>query len=259
MKAVILAGGFGTRISEETDNLPKPMVRIGGKPILWHIMKLYSRHGINDFIICLGYKGYLIKDYFANYYRHTSDVTYDMKNNSEQIHSNSAEPWCVTLVETGLHSMTGGRIRRVRRYLDDSEPFCLTYGDGLSDVDISALVAFHKSHGKLATVTAVQPVGRFGLLDIGAEGQVRDITEKPRGDGQFINGGFFVLSPGVFDRIDGDDTVWEQEPLPRLAREGQLMSYQHEGFWQPMDTLRDRRMLEELWHEGAAPWKTWHD
>ena len=259
MKAVILAGGMGTRISEETDILPKPMVRIGEKPVLWHIMKHYAHFGIQDFVICLGYKGYAIKEYFANYYHHHSDVTFDLRNHTEVIHSNMAEPWRVTLVETGQHSMTGGRIKRVLPYLEAGEPFCLTYGDGLADIDIGALVAFHKQHGKLATVTAVQPVGRFGLLDIAAGGRVNSIVEKPKGDGAFVNGGFFVLSPEVVGLIDGDDTVWEQTPMQRLAERGELMSFTHEGFWQPMDTLRDKRHLESLWHSGHAPWKLWHD
>jgi glucose-1-phosphate cytidylyltransferase len=259
MKAVILAGGFGTRISEETDAIPKPMIRIGDKPVLWHIMKLYSHYGINDFIICLGYKGYQIKEYFAHYYRHMSDVTIDLRSNTEEIHSNSAEPWRVTLVETGLSTMTGGRIKKIKRYLDGDEPFCLTYGDGLADVDIGALVDFHKAHGKLATVTAAQAVGRFGLLDMGAQGKVHGFFEKPKGDGAFVNGGFFVLSPRVLDGIAGDDTVWEKEPLEALTQAGELMAYTHRGFWHPMDTMRDKRYLEGLWDEQCAPWKQWND
>ena len=259
MKAVILAGGMGTRISEETDHLPKPMVRIGERPILWHIMKLYAHFGIEEFIICLGYKGYAIKEYFANYYHHQSDVTFDLRNHTEVLHTNTTEPWRVTLVDTGLHSMTGGRLKRVAPYLDPGESFCLTYGDGLANVDIGALVQFHQRHGKLATVTAVQPVGRFGLLDIGVGGRVNDIIEKPKGDGAYVNGGFFVLSPKVLDMIGGDDTVWEQGPLPQLAQRGELMSFTHEGFWHPMDTLCDKRYLEGLWHTGAAPWKLWHE
>lgn len=255
MKAVILAGGLGTRLSEETQLRPKPMIEIGGKPILWHIMKIYSSHGVNEFIVCLGYKGYLIKEYFANYYLHMSDVTFDMVANKMEIHQNSAEPWRVTLVDTGEKTMTGGRLKRVRQYLGE-EDFCFTYGDGVADVDIGKLIGFHRGHGKLATVTAVQPPGRYGALDL--EGNaVRGFMEKPQGDGGWINGGFFVLSPRVVDRIAGDDTPWEAEPLTGLAAEGNLMAFEHEGFWQPMDTLREKNYLDELWRTGKAPWKTW--
>ena len=256
MKAVILAGGLGTRLSEETATRPKPMVEIGGKPILWHIMKMYSRHGIDDFVICCGYKGYVIKEYFANYFLHMSDVTFDMANNRMEVHHERAEPWKVTLVDTGDTSMTGGRLRRVSDYVRDEDAFCFTYGDGVSDIDISASIAFHRAHGKAATLTATYPPGRFGALDIVA-GQVRSFTEKPRGDGALINGGFFVLSPRVLDYLENDMTVWEREPLQRLAEDGQLMSFQHDGFWQPMDTLRDKVYLEELWQSGEAPWKKW--
>ncbi|PCH54301.1 MAG: glucose-1-phosphate cytidylyltransferase [Flavobacteriaceae bacterium] len=255
MKAVILAGGLGTRISEETHLKPKPMIEIGGKPILWHIMKIYSAHGINDFIICLGYKGYLIKEYFANYFLHTSDVTFDMNDNSMQIHQNTAEPWKVTLVDTGENSMTGGRLKRVADYIGD-EDFCFTYGDGVSDVNISELISFHKEQGNQATVTAVQPPGRFGSLDVSGY-KIIDFEEKPHGDGSWINGGYFVLSPKVLDRIEGDQTSWEQEPLKSLALDGQLAAYRHAGFWQPMDTQRDKALLEELWKSEAAPWKVW--
>ncbi|PYC21079.1 glucose-1-phosphate cytidylyltransferase [Aquipseudomonas alcaligenes] len=256
MKAVILAGGLGTRISEESHLKPKPMIEIGGKPILWHIMKQYSAHGIQDFVICLGYKGYAIKDFFANYFLHTSDVTFDMRNNQMEVHQNYSEPWRVTLVDTGEDTMTGGRLRRVGRFLEQEEAFCFTYGDGVSDLDISALVAFHKRHGKHATVTAVQPPGRYGAL--AREGdQVTGFVEKPRGDGGWINGGFFVLSPKVLLCIADDSTSWEVEPLAQLAGEGQLMAYQHEGFWHPMDTLRDKNYLEQLWQSGEAPWKQW--
>ncbi len=255
MKAVILAGGLGTRISEETSIKPKPMIEIGGRPVLWHIMKSYSAHGIHDFIICLGYKGYMIKEYFANYFLHMSDITIDLKHNQVETHQNSAEPWRVTLVDTGDGTMTGGRIKRVRQYLDN-ENFCLTYGDGVSDVDIGALVAFHKAQNTLATLTGVQPPGRFGALNM-AENKITSFQEKPQGDGGWINGGFFVLSPKVIDYIDGDATVWEREPMERLAREGELSAYLHRGFWQPMDTLRDKNHLEELLASGKAPWKTW--
>ncbi|MBB1519623.1 glucose-1-phosphate cytidylyltransferase [Aquipseudomonas guryensis] len=256
MKAVILAGGLGTRISEESHLKPKPMIEIGGKPILWHIMKQYSAHGIQDFVICLGYKGYAIKDFFANYFLHTSDVTFDMRSNQMEVHQNYSEPWRVTLVDTGEETMTGGRLRRVGRFLEQDEAFCFTYGDGVSDLDIAALVAFHKQHGKYATVTAVQPPGRYGAL--AREGdQVTGFVEKPRGDGGWINGGFFVLSPKVLPYIDKDATTWEAEPLDQLASEGQLMAYQHEGFWHPMDTLRDKNYLEQLWQSGEAPWKQW--
>ncbi len=256
MKAVILAGGLGTRISEETDLKPKPMVEIGGKPILWHIMKMYSAHGINDFVICCGYKGYVIKEYFANYFLHMSDITFDMKDNQMIVHNQRSEPWVVTLVDTGIDSMTGGRLARVSEYLKDEEVFCLTYGDGVSDVNISELIAFHKEHGKDATLTAVYPPGRFGALDI-IDNQIKQFTEKPKGDGALINGGFFVLSQKVLKRISGDDTVWEQEPLKGLAEDDNLMAYTHEGFWQPMDTLRDKMYLQELWDQGSAPWKVW--
>lgn len=256
MKAVILAGGLGTRFSEETSLRPKPMIEIGGKPILWHIMKMYSNHGVNDFIICCGYKGYMIKEYFANYFLHTSDITVDMRENKVEVHERRAEPWTVTLVDTGEASMTGGRIKRVQRYLDPEEPFLLTYGDGVSDVDIAATIRFHAEHGRMATLTATYPPGRFGAVDI-VDGQVHAFTEKPQGDGGMINGGFFVLSPKVLDYIAEDATIWEQEPLKRLAAEGQLMAFPHEGFWQPMDTLRDKINLESLWDAGAAPWKTW--
>jgi len=256
MKAVILAGGLGSRLSEETTIKPKPMVEIGGKPILWHIMKMYSQHGITDFIVCCGYKGYVIKEYFANYFLHQSDVTFYMKDNSMKVHEMRAEPWTVTLVDTGDHSMTGGRLRRVGRYLKNEDAFCFTYGDGLSDVNISELVAFHKQHGKDATLTSVYPPGRFGALDI-QKNKVIQFTEKPKGDGALINGGFFVLSPKVLDRIHGDDCIWEREPLQGLSADGNLMSFTHEGFWQPMDTLRDKMHLQRLWDENKAYWKTW--
>lgn len=256
MKAVILAGGLGTRLSEETVVKPKPMVEIGGKPILWHIMKMYSAHGINDFVICCGYKGYVIKEYFANYFLHMSDVTFHMAENRMEVHEKRAEPWNVTLVDTGDASMTGGRLKRVAEYVKDDEAFLFTYGDGVSDVDIKASIDFHMSHGKLATLTATYPPGRFGALDI-QNNQILSFKEKPRGDGALINGGFFVLSPKVIDLIDNDATTWEQEPLMALAEQGQLMAYEHGGFWQPMDTLRDKHYLEELWQKGKAPWKVW--
>lgn len=255
MKTVILAGGMGTRISEETHLKPKPMVEIGGKPVLWHIMKSYSAYGIHDFIICLGYKGYLIKEYFANYFLHNSNVTFDMRDNSMKVHENSAEPWKVTLVDTGEKTMTGGRLKRVAPYLDN-EPFCFTYGDGLSDVDIGALVKFHKKQKTLATVTSVQPPGRFGALSMEGN-KIIAFEEKPQGDGSWINGGFFVLSPKVLDYIGNDTTIWEREPLQRLSEEGQLSAFLHHGFWQPMDTLRDRIHLEQLWESQNAPWKVW--
>jgi glucose-1-phosphate cytidylyltransferase len=255
MKAVILAGGLGTRISEETAVKPKPMIDIGGKPVLWHIMKLYSHHGITDFVICLGYKGYVIKEYFANYFLHMSDVTFDMASNRMEIHQNSVEPWKVTLVDTGDKTMTGGRLKRVARYLGEGD-FCFTYGDGVADVDVRKLAAFHRAHGKLATVTAVQPPGRYGALEMEGDG-VRGFMEKPQGDGGWINGGFFVLSTRVIDYIEGDTTSWESDPLEALARDRQLAAFQHRGFWQPMDTLRDRNHLEELWQSGRAPWKVW--
>jgi glucose-1-phosphate cytidylyltransferase len=256
MKAVILAGGLGTRISEETHLRPKPMIEIGGKPILWHILKIYSYYGINEFVICCGYKGYLIKEYFANYFLHMSDVTFHMRTNSMEVHHKNAEPWEVTVVDTGEQTLTGGRLKRVRDYVGDSS-FCFTYGDGLSNVQINELIKKHKENNKLATVTAVQPPGRYGLLDMDKSGSVKGFQEKPQGDGGWINGGFFVLEPAVFDLIEGDSTTWEQEPLQRLAADGQLQAYQHRGFWQPMDTLRDRVYLEELWASGKAPWKLW--
>ncbi len=256
MKAVILAGGLGTRLSEETSLKPKPMVEVGGKPVLWHIMKIYSQYGVNDFIICCGYKGYVIKEYFANYFLHTSDVTFDMKNNQMKVHHQRAEPWTVTLVDTGEDTMTGGRLKRVAPYLKDEDAFCFTYGDGVADVDIGKLIEFHKQHGKQATLTSTYPPGRFGALDIQND-QIQHFKEKPKGDGAMINGGFFVLSPSVIERITGDMTTWEQEPLMTLAEDGELMAYQHHGFWQPMDTLRDKNYLEGLWQSGKAPWKTW--
>jgi glucose-1-phosphate cytidylyltransferase len=256
MKAVILAGGLGTRISEETHLKPKPMIEIGGKPVLWHIMKLYSAYGVNEFVICCGYKGYVIKEYFANYFLHMSDVTFDMANNAMEVHQRHAEPWRVTLVDTGEETMTGGRLLRVADYVRSEEAFCFTYGDGVADVDISAALAFHRSHKKLATVTAVQPPGRYGALTI-AGNRVQGFTEKPRGDGGLINGGFFVLSPMCLDRIIDDSTSWELEPLTSLAADGQLMAFEHDGFWQPMDTLREKNMLEDLWQSGKAPWKVW--
>ncbi|MBA5237960.1 MULTISPECIES: glucose-1-phosphate cytidylyltransferase [Pectobacterium] len=256
MKAVILAGGLGTRLSEETVTKPKPMVEIGGKPILWHIMKMYSYHGINEFIICCGYKGYVIKEYFANYFLHMSDITFNMKDNEMTVLQKRAEPWKVTLVDTGDHSMTGGRLRRVSEYIKDDECFCFTYGDGVCGVDIQDTIAFHKRHGKLATLTATLPPGRFGALEL-SNGQVQSFKEKPKGDGALINGGFFVLSPKVLDLIDGDSSVWEQSPLMTLAAQGELMAYEYTGFWQPMDTLRDKMLLDELWQNGEAPWKKW--
>lgn len=256
MKAVILAGGLGTRISEETAVRPKPMVEIGGKPILWHILKSYSVHGINDFVICCGYKGYVIKEFFANYFLHTSDVTFDIQYNTMQVHQRHAEPWKVTLVDTGETTMTGGRLKRVREYVANDEAFCLTYGDGVGDVDIAASIAFHREHGKLATMTAVQPPGRFGALDIDGQ-RIVSFKEKPRGDGGWINGGFFVLSPKVIDYIEGDSTVWEQGPMESLARDNQIDAFFHHGFWQPMDALRDKVYLEDLWQSGKAPWKRW--
>jgi glucose-1-phosphate cytidylyltransferase len=255
MKAVILAGGYGTRISEETHLKPKPMVEIGNRPILWHILKIYSHAGINDFIICCGYKGYVIKEYFANYFLHNSDVTFDLSDNSLEVHHKAAEPWKVTLVDTGEDTQTGGRLKRVKPYLG-SESFCFTYGDGVSDVDIPALVDFHRRHGKLVTVTAVQPPGRFGALDLEGEA-VRAFQEKPKGDGSWISGGFFVLEPAVADRIEGDATNFEKTTLEALAAEGQIMARRHRGFWQPMDTLRDKQLLDELWRTGKAPWKKW--
>jgi glucose-1-phosphate cytidylyltransferase len=256
MKAIILAGGLGTRLSEETSLRPKPMIEIGGKPILWHIMKSYSHHGINEFIICCGYKGYVIKEYFANYFLHTSDVTFDMQRNEMEVHSRNAEPWKVTLVDTGAETLTGGRLKRVQDYVKNEEAFCFTYGDGVSDVNIGELIKFHKAHGKLATLTATQPPGRFGALDFNGS-QVNSFQEKPQGDGAWINGGFFVLSPKVIDYIKDDTTTWEKDPMEKLARDGQLQSFFHNGFWQPMDTLRDKIHLEDLWQAGVAPWKTW--
>ncbi len=256
MKAVILAGGLGTRISEETDTKPKPMVEIGGKPILWHIMKIYSAHGVNDFVICCGYKGYQIKKYFANYFLYMSDVTFDMSKNTMEVHQRSAEPWRVTLVDTGEATMTGGRIKRVAEHIQGDDAFCLTYGDGVSDVNITELIAFHKAQGVQATLTATLPPGRFGALEFNGP-KVARFMEKPKGDGAMINGGFFVLSPKVLERITGDETIWERAPLETLATDGQLAAFQHTGFWQPMDTLRDRVFLEELWASGSAPWKVW--
>ncbi|KDP86760.1 MULTISPECIES: glucose-1-phosphate cytidylyltransferase [Cupriavidus] len=255
MKAVILAGGLGTRISEESHLRPKPMIEIGGKPILWHIMKTYSHYGINDFVICLGYKGYLIKEYFANYFLHMSDVTFDMEHNRMEVHQRHVEPWRVTLVETGEHTMTGGRMKRVREYLDN-EPFCFTYGDGVSDIDIRALLEFHVQHGKAATVTAIQLPGRYGALSVNGT-SVQGFQEKPAGDGSWINGGFFVLDPSVIDLVEGDATIWEGEPMTRLAAQGGLHAYAHDGFWQAMDTLRDKNYLENLWASGNPPWKVW--
>jgi glucose-1-phosphate cytidylyltransferase len=256
MKAVILAGGLGTRISEETHLKPKPMIEIGGKPILWHIMKLYSAHGVNEFVICCGYKGYVIKEYFANYFLHMSDVTFDMTTNKMQVHHRKAEPWKVTLVDTGEDTLTGGRLKRVTRYVKDEAAFCFTYGDGVADIDISAEIAFHNQHGKWATVTAVQPPGRYGALHMEGS-QVGGFTEKPRGDGGLINGGFFVLSPKCLDLIESDKSTWEGEPLTKLAAMGQIMAFKHGGFWQAMDTLRDKNVLEELWRSGKAAWKVW--
>jgi len=254
MKAVILAGGLGTRISEESTLRPKPMIEIGGMPILWHILKMYSAHGINDFVICCGYKGYMIKEYFANYFLHMSDVTIDMSHNSIEVHQKKAEPWKITLIDTGENTQTGGRLKRVADYLDDD--FCMTYGDGVGSVDIAASIAFHKQHGKLATMTAVQPPGRFGALEIDGT-TVKAFIEKPQGDGGWINGGFFVLNPKVLDLIASDATLWEKEPLESLAQQGQLESFFHSGFWRPMDTLRDKTTLEDLWASGKAPWKSW--
>ena len=256
MKAVILAGGLGTRISEETSLKPKPMVTIGGKPILWHIMKSYSAHGVNDFVICCGYRGYLIKEYFSNYFLHTSDVTFDMQNNQMEVHCRHAEPWKVTLVDTGEDTLTGGRLKRVRNYLHPDESFCFTYGDGVSDVDIGALIQFHHRHGKRATLTAIQPPGRFGVLNLKGEA-IQGFMEKPQGDGAWINGGFFVLHPSAIDTIEGDATTWEKEPMQTLAARGEMNAFIHTGFWQPMDTLRDRNLLEDLWKSGRAPWKNW--
>ena len=256
MKAVILAGGLGTRISEETHLKPKPMIEIGGRPILWHIMKIYSAHGVSDFVICCGYKGYVIKEYFANYFLHMSDVTFDMERNEMEVHQRKAEPWRVTLVDTGEETLTGGRLRRVSEYLKDEEAFCFTYGDGVANVDVAKQIAFHRQHGKLATVTAVQPPGRYGALVRNGD-SVQGFQEKPPGDGAWINGGFFVLDPKVIDFIEGDRTSWEGKPLEQIARQGQLEAFEHRGFWQPMDTLRDKNHLESLWDSGEAPWKIW--
>lgn len=256
MKVVILAGGLGTRLSEETVSKPKPMVEIGGKPILWHIMKLYSSFGINEFIICCGYKGYVIKEYFTNYFLHQSDVTIDLRNNSMEVHQKRVEPWKITLVDTGEHTMTGGRLRRVFEYIKNDESFCFTYGDGVGNINISELIKYHKSHGKQATMTATYPPGRFGAIDI-KDNFIRSFKEKPKGDGAMINGGFFVLSPLVVNRIKDDDSVWEQDPLKSLAEDCELMAFKHEDFWQPMDTLRDKNHLEDLWNKNKAPWKTW--
>lgn len=256
MKAVILAGGLGTRISEETDTKPKPMVLIGGKPILWHVMKIYSSHGINDFIICCGYKGYLIKEYFANYFLHMSDVTFNMKNNEMEVHDKRAENWRVTLVDTGSHTMTGGRLKRVREFLKEEENFCFTYGDGVGNINITDSINYHLTHKKLATMTATYAPGRFGALDI-ENGKIKSFQEKPKGDGAMINGGFFVLNKKVIDYIESDETLWEEEPLTNLANDGQLMAFEHKDFWQPMDTIRDKMILEELWNLKSAPWKIW--
>jgi glucose-1-phosphate cytidylyltransferase len=257
MKVVIFAGGLGTRISEESHLKPKPMIEIGGRPILWHIMKMYGVHGLNEFIICCGYKGYQIKEYFSNYFLHMSDVTFDITNNKMVVHNSYGEPWVVTLVDTGESTMTGGRLKRIVSYLPKEEPFCLTYGDGVSDIDISKLISFHTNHGRKATLTAVRPPGRFGALSIDNSHSVIDFREKPGGDGQLINGGFFVLSPSVVDLIEGDDTIWERDPLETLARTKELKAFVHEGFWQPMDTIRDKNYLEELWNSGKAKWKLW--
>ena len=257
MKAVIFAGGLGTRFSEETYIKPKPMIEIGGKPILWHIMKIYSHYGINDFIICCGYKGYLIKEYFANYFLYMSDITFDLSKNSMEVHERKAEPWKVTLVDTGDQTMTGGRLKRIVPYLEVEEDFCLTYGDGVSDVNISNLIEFHRSHGLKASLTAIYPPGRFGALDIQDDHRITSFMEKPKGDGGMINGGFFVLSPKVIDLIENDQVIWEREPLQTLAETNQLKAFKHDGFWQPMDTLRDKNYLEEVWQRGNAPWKVW--
>jgi glucose-1-phosphate cytidylyltransferase len=257
MKAVILAGGLGTRLSEETDLKPKPMVEIGGRPILWHIMKTYSSHGVNAFVICCGYKGYMIKEYFANYFLHQSDVTLSMVDNSVQVHHNNAEPWTVTLVDTGENTLTGGRLKRAREYVKDEKAFCFSYGDGVSDVDVTSLVEFHQTHGRKATLTATRPPGRYGALKLGKNDTVQRFQEKPDGDGSWINGGFFVLSPEVFDLIADDETSWEDGPLVQLAKDGELVAFKHEGFWQPMDTLREKRLLNDLWNSERAPWKVW--
>jgi glucose-1-phosphate cytidylyltransferase len=257
MIAVILAGGFGSRLAEETDKKPKPMIEIGGRPILWHIMKIFSSHGVNDFVICCGYKGYVIKEYFANYFLHMSDVTLDIENNSLQIHKQKSEPWRVTLVDTGENTLTGGRLKRIAGYLQNEDAFCLTYGDGVGDINISKLIDFHNSHGRLATLTATRPPGRYGALKFGENNNVVDFYEKPEGDGSWINGGFFVLDPKVIDLIDGDKTSWEGNVLPHLAKNKELNAHKHNGFWHPMDTLRDKNYLNEVWDKGNAPWKTW--
>ncbi|MBW1712357.1 MAG: glucose-1-phosphate cytidylyltransferase [Deltaproteobacteria bacterium] len=257
MKVVILAGGFGTRLSEETDRIPKPMIQIGGRPLLWHVMKIYSHFGLNDFVICLGYKGYVIKEYFNNYFLHMCDVTLDLKKQRLEVHQNLVEPWRVTLADTGLETMTGGRLKRVAPYVKDGT-FCFTYGDGLSDVDIKKLISFHKTHGKLATVTSITPPGRFGVLELSGQ-QVAGFAEKADTKDSFINGGFFVLEPGALDYVEGDESIWEHEPMERLAADGQLMAFRHHGFWQPVDTLRDKRLLEQIWAQGNAPWKLWPD
>ena len=256
MKAVILAGGLGTRFAEETSLRPKPMIEIGGRPILWHILKIYAAHGVNDFVICCGYKGYVIKEYFANYFLHMSDVTFDMRENEMIVHEKRAEPWKVTLIDTGDESMTGGRLKRVADYVKEDEFFFFTYGDGVADIDITKSIEFHRSHGKAATLTATYPPGRFGALQI-EDGQITEFLEKPHGDGGMINGGYFVLSPKVLDYLEDDSTVWEQQPLRTLATDGELMAYEHHGFWQPMDTLRDKQYLESLWQSGKAPWRIW--
>ena len=257
MKAVILAGGLGTRLAEETDLKPKPLVEIGGMPILWHIMKIYSKHGVNDFVICCGYKGYMIKEYFANYFLHQSDVTFDMKNNNMHVHHNYSESWNVTLIDTGVNTMTGGRLKRVKDFVKDEESFCFTYGDGVGDVDITRLIQFHQSHGKQATLTATRPPGRYGALKLGPDDSVERFQEKPKGDGSWINGGYFVLSPKVIEHIADDSSIWEDDALLALAHDGQLSAFKHYGFWQPMDTLREKFYLNELWSTGKAPWKVW--
>ena len=257
MKAVILAGGLGSRLSEETTVRPKPMVEVGGQPILWHILKIYSHYGINDFVICLGYKGYVIKEYFTNYLLHSANVTIDLQSNRVQIHANDCEPWRVTLIDTGASTMTGGRLKRILPYVQDEETFCFTYGDGVSDVNIGSLIEYHRRHGKAVTLTATQPTGKFGALEIQGDGQLTEFTEKPKGDGRWVNGGFFVLSPKVANYIAGDETSWEREPLEQLSHEGEVFAFKHRGFWQPMDTLHDKHLLEDLWSTGQAPWKVW--
>jgi glucose-1-phosphate cytidylyltransferase len=257
MKAVIFAGGLGTRLSEETEIKPKPMVEIGGKPILWHIMKIYSHYGINEFIICCGYKGYMIKEFFSNYFLHTSDITFCLKTNTQKILQNNSEPWEITLVDTGENTMTGGRLKKVKGYLEDEKSFCLTYGDGLSNIDLKSLISFHHSHGRKATVTATRPPGRYGALKIDTDGVVDHFQEKPDGDGSWINGGFFILSPDVIDTIEADSIAWEKEPLSLLAENKELVAFKHEGFWQPMDTMREKYLLNQLWESGQAPWRVW--